>query len=197
MKRLVIDTETTGLSPRFNKILTVGMLLVDVEKTHLDILDKSHIFIKHKHYNSQPEAMKVNKINLKEHTSYAISSEKACSQINKFVKKNSCQETLIVGHNIGFDERFLSALFAQTKVGYPFYNLREDTMKIWRTLQKQKLVPSHLRANLNSIATHFDIDYTKAHDALADCRITAQVYYEMLKVSPDYSSDNKNNHLGI
>ncbi len=184
MKRLIIDTETTGLSPRFNKVLTVGMLLVDVEKSHLDILNQKHVFIKHKHYNSQSEAMKVNKIDLQEHSLHAVRPEKACSQINNFIQKNSCQKISIVGHNIGFDERFLSTLFRRSEADYPFLGSSEDTMKIWRTLQKQELVPSHLRANLNSLATHFDIDYTKAHDALADCRITARVYHEMLKLNP-------------
>jgi len=43
-------------------------------------------------------------------------------------------------------------------------------------------VPIHLRGNLATVANYFDIDYTKAHDALADCHITAQVYHKMLQI---------------
>jgi ribonuclease T len=182
MNRLILDTETTGLSPRFNKTLTVGLLLIDVEKNHLNILDQDHIFIKHKNYNSSKEALKVNKIDLEQHTLKAVHPPKACNQINSFLKNNHATQTPIVGHNIHFDKGFLNALFRQGDSAYPFSEESIDTMRIWRQLQKQDLIPRHLRSTLGHLATHFDIDYTKAHDALADCHITAQVYHEMLKL---------------
>ncbi|MBS3087953.1 3'-5' exonuclease [Candidatus Pacearchaeota archaeon] len=182
MNRLIIDTETTGLSPNFNKTLTVGLLLIDVEKTHLDILAQNHIFIKHKNYNINPQALKVNGINIDEHNLHACPPSKACSQINTFIKKNSLQKTPIVGHNIHFDKAFLNSLFQQGETKPIFHDEYEDTIKIWKELQKKEIIPSHLRATLGTLATHFDIDYEKAHDALADCKITAQVYHEMLKL---------------
>jgi len=182
MNRLIIDTETTGLSPRFNKTLTVGLLLVDIEKNHLNILDQNHIFIKHNNYNSNAEALKVNKIDLKQHTLKAVHPQKACSQINTFIKKTSSQQTPIVGHNIAFDKNFLGALFQQGETESLLHTKSEDTMRIWRNLQKENVIPNHLRANLGTLAEHFDIDYRKSHDALADCHITAQVYHKMLKL---------------
>ncbi|MBT6690624.1 3'-5' exonuclease [archaeon] len=180
MHRLIIDTETTGLSPRFNKTLTVGLLLIDVEKTHLNILDQNHIFVKHNNYNSQSEAMKVNKIDLEQHTLKAVHPPRACGQINSFIQKNAIQTTPIVGHCIHFDKGFLSALFQQGETNSLLHTESEDTMSIWKNLQRQNLIPSHLRATLGTLATHFDIDYTKAHDALADCHITAKIYHKML-----------------
>jgi DNA polymerase III alpha subunit (gram-positive type) len=182
MNRLIIDTETTGLSPTFNKTLTVGLLLVDVEKTHLNILDQNHIFVKHNNYNSSKEAMKVNKIDIEQHNLHAVHPQKACNQINTFIQKNSIHQTPLVGHNIHFDKRFLSALFNQGETNSLFHTESEDTLSIWRNLQKQNIVPPHLRGKLGHIADHFDIDYRNAHDALADCHITAQVYHEMLKL---------------
>ena len=113
MKRLVIDTETTGLSPRFHKTLTVGLLLIDVEKSHLNILDQNHIFIKHNHYNASKGAMSVNKIDLIQHNQIAVPPQKACNQINNFIEKNILHETPLVGHNIQFDRGFLNSLFDQ------------------------------------------------------------------------------------
>ncbi len=182
MHRLIIDTETTGLSPHFNKTLTIGLLLIDVEKTHLNILDQNHIFVKHKNYNSTREAMKVNKINIEQHNLHAVHPPKACTQINTFIKKNSATQIPLVGHNIHFDKGFLNALFQQGNTASLLHKESEDTMKIWRNLQKQDLIPNHLRATLGTLATHFDIDYTKAHDALADCHITAKVYHKMIKL---------------
>jgi len=180
MKRLVIDTETTGLSPRFHKTLTVGLLLIDVEKTHLNILDQNHIFIKHDHYNASPGAMSVNKIDLIQHNQIAIPPTKACNQINEFIEKNILQETPLIGHNISFDKNFLSSLFGQADTLSKFHHEHEDTMWMWRNLQKNDLVPKG-RSNLETVAGHFGIDYERAHDALADCQITAQIYHEMIK----------------
>jgi len=181
MKRLVIDTETTGLSPRFHKTLTVGLLLIDVEKSHLNILDQNHIFIKHDHYNASKDAMSVNKIDLIQHNQIAVPPCQACNQINNFIEKNILHETPLIGHNIQFDRGFLKSLFNQGNTLSEFHHEHEDTMWIWRNLQKQNKVPLG-RSNLQTVAEHFGIDYTKAHDALADCNITAQVYHEMLKL---------------
>jgi DNA polymerase III alpha subunit (gram-positive type) len=192
MKRLVIDTETTGLSPRFHKTLTVGLLLIDVEKTHLKILDKNHIFIKHDHYNASKGAMSVNKIDLIQHNQIAIPPTKACDQINDFIEKNVLPEIPLVGHNIQFDKGFLSSLFNQADMLSKFHHEHEDTMWIWRSLQKNDLVPQG-RANLETVASHFGIDYTRAHDALADCKITAEVYWKMLGIHNTFKPKSPNN----
>jgi len=183
MRRLVIDTETTGLSPRFHKTLTVGLLLIDVEKSHLNILDSNHIFIKHNNYNPAKKAMAVNKINLIQHNQIAVPPKKACNQINNFIEKNVLYEIPLVGHNIAFDRGFLNSLFDQGESLHKFHHEHEDTMWIWRRLQGKDLVPSG-GSTLQNVANYFEIDYTKAHDALADCHITAKVYYNMLKLKP-------------
>ncbi|MDH3353413.1 MAG: 3'-5' exonuclease [Nanoarchaeota archaeon] len=182
MKRLVIDTETTGLSPRFNKTLTVGMLLIDVEKNFLKILDENHIFIKHDNYNATKGAMAVNKIDLAQHNLHAVPPKKACIQINSFIEKNSLHETPLVGHNLHFDKGFLNALFDQGESFSKFHHQSEDTMFIWRNHQKLGNVPFGLRSSLQEVANFFNLDYARAHDALADCHITAKVYHNMLKL---------------
>ena len=183
MKRLVIDTETTGLSPRLNKTLTVGMLLVDVEKDFLDILDSNHVFIRHVGKNVSPGAMKVNKINLIEHNKIAIEEDEACEEINSFIDKNRLHDTTLVGHNFHFDRGFLNSLFKRTGIVPQLHEFHEDTMRIWRGLKRERIVPFDLRSNLGTIANYFDIDYKKAHDALADCHITVRVYHEMLRLN--------------
>ena len=97
-----------------------------------------------------------------------------------FIEKNDIYKTPLVGHNIHFDKGFLNALFKQGETNPLLHTESEDTMRIWRNLQKQNIIPRHLRATLGTLANHFQIDYTKAHDALADCHITAQVYHKML-----------------
>jgi len=178
----VIDTETTGLSPRINKTLTVGLLLIDVNHEFLDILDQSHIFIKHKRYNSNSEAMKVNKIDLIKHNKFAIKPKLACKQINGFVIKNKIRQIPLVGHNICFDKSFLNKLFDKEGSLSKLPTEHEDTMTFWNALKKSGDVPYGLRNNLQTLAEYFKVDYSGAHDALADCHITANVYHKMLRL---------------
>lgn len=178
----MIDTETTGLSAENNKVLTVGMLLVDVEKKHLKVLDSNHIFVKHKDYNASSMALRINKIDLEEHHKIGIPPKKACKEINLFITKNLLQETPLVGHNLSFDKRFLNALFDQGESLNKFHHETEDTMFIWRNLQGRNKVPSMLNSKLGTIASHFNIDYQKAHDALVDCHITAKVYHNLKRL---------------
>jgi len=182
MKKLVIDTETTGLSPHHNKILTVGLLLIQTNQEQLKIIDQDHIFIKHKSGFINPSALRVNKINIWEHNKTAIPPQIACNTINSFIQKNNLQSTALLGHNFHFDKRFLSELFSQSNCVPKLHTEHEDTLVLWRKLQRQRKVPIHLRGNLATVANYFDIDYTKAHDALADCHITAQVYHKMLQI---------------
>lgn len=182
MLRLVMDTETTGLSPRFNKTLTVGMLLVDVEKDFLKIIDENHVFVKHDTYSSNASAMKVNGINLAEHDKIAVRPKIACNQINSFVEKHVLRDVPLVGHNFHFDRGFLAALFDQGESISKLSTEHDDTMRIWRNLKKEGKAPTDSRSNLGTIANYFDIDYTKAHDALADCHITARVYHQLIRM---------------
>lgn len=182
MERLVIDTETGGLSPQAHSLLTVGMLLVDVTPKSLNFIDEAHVFVKHDEYNVGRTALAINGINLHEHSKIGVYSDKACGQINSFVDKHVLYETPILGHNVHFDVSFISALFEGERLKYPFCGMREDTMWIWRNFKKRGLVSPFANAKLGTIANHFDIDYSKAHDALADCKITAKVFQKLLNM---------------
>jgi DNA polymerase III alpha subunit (gram-positive type) len=182
MKKLVIDTETTGLKTYEHQVLTVGMVLIDVTPKKLKFIDESHLHVKYDEYNVSKMAMAVNKINLKEHHKIGISSEKACDKMHEFVDKNILYDTPVLGHNIGFDIRFLNAMFDIDKKRYPFCSQKEDTMYIWRKFKKDGLISPFSNAKLGTIANYFDIDYSKAHDAIADCKITAKCFHGMIQM---------------
>ncbi|MFA4960466.1 MAG: 3'-5' exonuclease [Candidatus Pacearchaeota archaeon] len=180
MKTLVIDTETTGLYPRYNKVLTVGMLFADIEKDFFEIVSSKHIFIKHENYNIDPQALAVNKINIDQHDKIAIRPNLACKKINSFIEKNNLNESQMLGHNINFDRGFLRELFKKEGLNPIFPRDHIDTMQIWNHLKRKNIVSFNLRNNLGTLAEFFNIDYSNAHGALEDCHITANVYHKML-----------------
>lgn len=182
MRGLIIDTETTGLSHNYNQVLTVGMLLTDFKPKKINFIESEHIKIKHDNYNVNKIAMSVNKINLEEHHKIAIDSCKACKKINNFFNEYYEDNMPLIGHNLGFDLRFLRELFRQNK--QEFFNEIEtiDTRDLWNNLKTKGIVPDHLKGSLKHVANYFNIDYSNAHDALEDCKITANVLHNILKI---------------
>ena len=182
MRLLVIDCETTGLSPTNNQILTVGLLLVEIRREEYDIIDSEHLKIKHRVYHVSGIALKINKINLKDHHREAIDIEEACRIINQFIEKYDLYGTPLLGHNIKFDLAFIENLFSGT--GKEFNHCLEhiDTWHIWNSLKREGIIPFELKGNLKVLAKYFQVSYKGAHDALVDCKITTEVYHNLLGV---------------
>jgi DNA polymerase III alpha subunit (gram-positive type) len=182
MRHLVIDCETTGLSHCNNQVLTVGLLDAEITKNKLKIKELDHILIKHKDYNVSPMALRINKINLQEHHKKGLPLKKACKKINNFILTNKLNKVPVLGHNIGFDFRFLAALGEQAKTELEMSWNPVDTMQIWRTLRAEGRVPYQCKSNLKTLSHYFQLDYSKAHHALHDCIITSKVYHNLLRI---------------
>ena len=182
MRGLIIDTETTGLSHNFNQVLTVGMLLADIDERGVDLIDSDHIKVKHERYNVSGLALKINGIDLKEHDKIGVNPKKACLLINKFVIRNKLKDISapMIGHNIRFDIRFLRQLYFETKKDYMLDLEIIDTRDLWIDLRNRGIVPGHLKGNLRAVSEHLDVSYDGAHDALNDCMITANVLHKMM-----------------
>lgn len=184
MKRLVIDSETTGLSPRRHQMLTLGLSLIDVDKEKLKFIEEKHILFKYEEYRISKAAMLVNGIDLEKHHKIALPVNQAIEEINGFILKNKLFDTTILGHNLQFDNKFICSLFENQGLQNPFCKRKEDTMYIWRNLKRKGIIETNQNSKLGTLANYFKIDYSNAHDALEDCKITAKVYHEMLKLSP-------------
>lgn len=176
MRCLILDCETTGLNPNFNQVLTIGLLLVDFSEGGFEVVDEKHIFVKHENYDFSSAALSVNGIDLESHD--GVAPDEAVVQVLEFLKDKKIDK--VVGHNVGFDFGFLRKLFFDS--GFDFELDREylDTMFVWRTLQREGKVPGFYRSRLKDLAGFFEVDYSSAHDALADCYITASVLGKML-----------------
>ncbi|MAH51757.1 hypothetical protein CMI37_38425 [Candidatus Pacearchaeota archaeon] len=182
MKRLVVDIESTGLSPNIHKVLTVGLLLIDVDIEDLKIIDEKHIKVYSAYHNVDPIALSVNKINLEKHNEEALQPIDACKEIYKFISEHDLTRTPLLGHNVNFDLRFLEALHQQAKYPSIFYYESIDTISLWLSMKNLGLVPLEYKSSLKVLANFFNISYEGAHDALFDCHITAQVYYNLLRM---------------
>lgn len=176
-KILIVDTETGGTNPNKHSLLTIGMIAASVEDGEIKIKEKIGLRVKHNKYVADKKALEVNKIDLAEHDKIAFEKDRVTEEIKKFISRNQLEKIPVLGQNINFDIGFLQEYL---KEDYPFHYHTVDTIGIWLFLKMMGKVPSYMFNNLESMAKHFGIDYSKAHDALEDCVITLEVLQGML-----------------
>lgn len=179
-KLLVCDTETGGLNPEKHSLLTIGMVFVMFKNKRAEIIEELHIPIKHEKYIIEKQAQEVNLIKVEEHDKIALPIGEAKKKIHEFMTKHKLFDTIICGQNIGFDIGFLKQLYTEKE--YPFHYHNVDTKAIWCYLKLQEKIPYGLGNSLKEMANYFEIDYSNAHNAIADCKITIQVLEKMLKL---------------
>ena len=160
----VIDVETTGLSPRSNNIIEIGIVKI----SNLKIVEK---------YNSL--------VNPGRNIPYYISNITGITNDEVFNApffeeiaekiSNIISTGIITGHNISFDKSFLRKEFMscnQTNIN----NLTLCTHKL-----ASRLYPQLKKKSLKSVCRHLNLHNKNAHRALADAEVTALAFLKMVE----------------
>ena len=163
---VLVDIETTGLSPIYDDIIEIGAIKVKSNK----IVDE---------YN---ELIKINRIlpakitELTGITDEMLATGKMPKTVlEEFVK--FVGDNVIIGHNVNFD---LGFLYDKCKkyLNYYLNNDYIDTLYLAR-----KLVPNSYNHKLGTLAKLFNISYEGAHRGLKDVEITYEVYNKLREIS--------------
>lgn len=169
---IVIDIETTGLSPIYDEIIEIAAIKVEegiptytfstlVKPTH-DIDD----FISA----------------LTGITNDMLSTAPTLSEVLPLFI-DFIGDDILLGHNVNFDINFLYDNI-ENVLGKHLKNSFIDTMRIFR-----KLYPSLAHHRLMDLATNYGIDYSRAHRSLTDCKITYYCFKRMIEeISLKYES---------
>ena len=163
---VLVDIETTGLSPINDDIIEIGAIKVINNK----IVDK------------YSQLIQINKslspfiTNLTGITNSMLKLGKEPNIVfNEFV--NFVGEEVIIGHNVNFDLGFLTNK-CKKYIDYNLTNDYIDTMYLAR-----KLVPDSTNYKLGTLAKYFNISYEGAHRGLKDVEITYEVYNCLRKLN--------------
>lgn len=163
---VLVDIETTGLSPIYDDIIEIGAIKVKSNK----IVDE---------YN---ELIKINRILPAKITELTgITDEMlATGKMPKTVLEEFVEfigDNVIIGHNVNFD---LGFLYDKCKkyLNYYLNNDYIDTLYLAR-----KLVPNSYNHKLGTLAKLFNISYEGAHRGLKDVEITYEVYNKLREIS--------------
>lgn len=156
---LILDTETTGLSPSKDELLQFSA----IDGNGTPLLDS---YIKPQHRRSWKKAQAKNHI-----TPDTVKDAPNFSEIKDKVQKLIDNADLIISYNGKFDMDFLQMNGIKVNPETPHL----DVMKAFRKIDRERPADgSKLRYRLEDAAKHFGVSFN-AHDSLEDSKATLKV----------------------
>lgn len=168
---VVIDTETTGLDLKKDKILSIATVVV--EQNHINISERFECFIEQEYFNL--DSVRIHGI-MKHGDQKKIAEKEALECFLKFVK-----DDVIVGHHVCFDVQIINK--ALTDYGYKkLTNKVLDTGYLYRKLKPFLGYPQQVkRLSLDDLCEDLQISRKGRHTASGDALITALAFMKIKK----------------
>jgi DNA polymerase III epsilon subunit-like protein len=195
-----IDCETTGIDPAVNEICQLAILPLDSNLKPIQNIIPFNIHITPSGPEAiDPEAMSINKKKLSNLMLYGVTPERAVDLFIDWMERLPLPMTRKGGHrcrviplgcNFSFDKAFIMRLLGADLYDCYLDPRIRDVMEFSLSINDcygmngQKV--RYSKNNLTWLCKQHEINTTGAHDALVDCRITANLYREMLK---EFSQD--------
>lgn len=156
---IVLDFETTGLSHTSNNIIQIGA----IKYTNLELVEEYSTLV-----NPQEDiSLKITKITgiTNQDVANAPTIDMVLPQLIQFIGKNT-----IVAHNASFDMKFLLENIRRLDIDYHKFRVI-DTLSLARKYINE--TPNH---KLPTLKSYLSLDHLESHDALADCKVTGELY---------------------
>lgn len=179
---VVIDVETAGLNAKTDALLEIAAITLKMNEQGELLKDQTyHCHIKpFEGANINPEALKINGIDIDDPTRQAIPEEIAIPEmfkmIRKAVKDSGCQRAVIVAHNAAFDQGFLQAVVKRINAKRdPFHPFAVfDTATLAGFMYGQTVLVKACQL------AQIPFDGKQAHSALYDTERTAELFCVMV-----------------
>jgi DNA polymerase-3 subunit epsilon len=170
---VVLDTETTGLNPKKDKILSIGAIGVQNFSVHLQDSFSAEL----KQDFEKNESIAVHEIT----PGKSAQAQDEKEVLGAFLKY--LQGAVIIAHHAQFDYQILSEAY-QKNFGFKLQNQMYDTMwmlkRVDEHFQHQSLVkPGEYQ--LESLCKRYHIPMEAEHTALGDAFATALLFTRLLK----------------
>ena len=170
---VVLDTETTGLDPVKDRLISIGAVAVTNEEVHIDDGFESLIPVSH-----NTSAVFYHGIT-RDASSAGVPEPEAIDGFLRYLG-----DGIIVGHHIGHDIAALNQA-AQSHFDYTLQNLSIDTMDLMIKLEESGAWPERRESrpdfSLDGLCDFFGIRPHDRHTAPGDAFLTAQVFLRLLR----------------
>lgn len=162
----IIDVETTGLSPKTERITEIAILIHDGKKVT-------------EHFNTLVNPEKKIPWRITQITGInnrmVYNAPRFCEIARHILELT--QDCILVGHNVSFDYQFIRAEFKN--LGYNFERKTLCTAKLSR-----KLIPFRKSYSLKNICEYLNIQNFQPHRAFGDAQATANLFTFLLSIEP-------------
>lgn len=176
MKKVFLDTETSGLDPLKHQILTMALVVEDndaiVFEREWKVKQMGWAII-------DPYAMQVNKINLEEHNKVAQHEMNVVQELLFELRRLGLMNSILYGHNINFDIGFIKAAVARCNMQYPFNYHFGDSMILALALRDAGVI-SFTSPRLSDLCAKYGITAAQFHSALDDTKASLALYNKLL-----------------
>lgn len=177
-RMVVLDTETTGLDPSRDRLLSIGA--VAVRDQQIFVGDRFEAFFTNSELYQEKErdSVPVHGI-LQKHCAHLPDNQQILIELLAYLK-----DSIIVGHHIGFDFAMLNKAF-QTQLGGTLSNQILDTahlaQRIATPFQSYPMVPQATsQYRLDELCKVYHIPVEGRHTASGDAMITALLLVKLL-----------------
>jgi DNA polymerase III subunit epsilon len=169
---VVLDSETTGLDPRRDRLITIGAVAVIAGEILLE--DSIEVMCKLDYNRASVTVHGITR----DETRDAMEESEALSLFLDYVK-----DGVIVGHHIGHDIQALNVAY-QRHAGFELRNRSLDTMDLALHLNGDGAFKNMAQGfSLDGLCEMFGIPAHDRHTAGGDAFITAQVFLRLLRAA--------------
>lgn len=182
-KYIVIDTETGGITTD-TSLLTAYFGIFDENFNFVKDLDLT-LKPDDEIYHVTSDALKINKINLVEHSVCAVPYKKAKTYLYEFLQRSYQGEKLIpVGHGLNFDLLRVWQNLISKETWEDFVSYRPlDTGNAAQFLRTVGLFPNDVSGSLGSLIKYFNIESIgELHTAKVDALQTMSVLKGLISI---------------
>lgn len=164
---IVIDTETTGVNAAYDRMISIAALEIQNGQP------VRNFYTLVKPDRSIPkEATKVNGIT-NQMVSTAPSEHDACVKLLEFLGDAVFGKRLLVAYNASFDSKIIKNAMER-------YQLHGNVRFFDALTFSRQMVPGLSDYKQVTVAEHFNIDTSNAHNSLRDCEICAEIINNLL-----------------
>lgn len=163
----VVDTETTGMNPNFNRVMDIGIVTIKngeiINKWETLINPNQNIDYWITFYTNITNSHVLNK------PPFDLYAPKISTLLS---------DTIFVGHNVEFDYSFIKSEMLRSGQSFDF-------PKLCTVLLSRKLLPQLSHANLDFLSAYYGINITARHRALPDAEATAEILLKFIEIAKD------------
>jgi len=183
-----IDFETTGRRPGYHEIIQIAIVPLDQELQPQPDVPNFYLNIRPAHpERCEKGAFYVHGIDLSMLMLHAPSQERSIDLLcDWFNHLDLPQNRVIVplAHNWAFESSFLKGWLGPSLVDQLFHSHGRDSMGLAAAINDRAFFqgegPVFPKLSLTALCAQLGIPYENAHDALADCQATAELYRRLL-----------------